>query len=343
MNPCKKQPNKKRPLFLAIAFVCLVACLLPGCKKAQSGTSKTGFYFDTVITITLYGDSSEEAFNECFDLAEKYEDLLSATVEGSDIWNINHSNGAPVPVSDETIALLEKSLAYSKATNGAFDITIGKLSSLWDFKSDRKEIPPESKIRSALSTVGYENIQINGAEVSLKNPDTAIDLGGIAKGYIADRMKEALNGQGITEGIINLGGNILTIGPKASGDPYRIGIQKPFANTGVATATVEITDNSLVSSGVYERYFEADGKIYHHILNPATGYPFENGLLGVTIVTPSSADADALSTSCFALGLEDGMDLIEHTEDAEAVFITEDGTCHLSSGMGEKIPFQEVD
>lgn len=325
------------------AVVCLLMLFaLSGCGQKQEMIQKTDFCLDTVITVTLYDDSAEKQLEECFSLAEKYENLLSTTIKGSDIWNINHGKGTPIKVSDETISLLKKAISYSELSNGAFDITIGALSSLWNFKDNDGTLPSQEDIDSALSTVGYENILIEGNTVTLKNPDTRIDLGGIGKGYIADQMKQYLNDQGIQEGIINLGGNILTVGPKSSGETYKIGIQKPFDLAGNSIASVEITDESLVSSGVYERYFEVDGKRYHHILNPATGYPYENGLSGVTIITSSSADADALSTTCFALGLEDGMELIENTRDAEAIFITEDNQIHKSSGIGTDIPFKKT-
>jgi len=333
---------KKKLVSLGLLFF-LFTILLLGCSRQNDPISKTGFYFDTVITVTLYDSSAASQLEECFSLADKYEDLLSATVENSDIWNINHSNGMAAKVSDETVSLLKKAISYSELSNGAFDITIGKLSSLWNFKNNDGTIPSQDDIDTALKTVGYQSIQIDGNFVTLTNPDTQIDLGGIAKGYIADQMKAYLNQQNITNGIINLGGNILTVGPKASGDSYQIGIQKPFAKDGTSIASVQIMNDSLVSSGVYERYFEKDGVRYHHILNPATGYPYKNGLFGVTIITKSSVDADALSTTCFALGLKKGMELIENTKDTEAIFITEDEKLHTSSGIGTDIPIEAVD
>lgn len=333
---------KKKLISLGLLFF-LFTILFLGCSRQNDPISKTGFYFDTVITVTLYDSSAASQLEECFSLADKYEDLLSATVENSDIWNINHSNGMATKVSDETVSLLKKAISYSELSNGAFDITIGKLSSLWNFKNNDGTIPSQDDIDTALKTVGYQSIQIDGNFVTLTNPDTQIDLGGIAKGYIADQMKAYLNQQNITNGIINLGGNILTVGPKASGDSYRIGIQKPFAKDGTSIASVQIMNDSLVSSGVYERYFEKDGVRYHHILNPATGYPYKNGLFGVTIITKSSVDADALSTTCFALGLKKGMELIENTKDTEAIFITEDEKLHTSSGIGTDIPIEAVD
>ena len=214
-------------------FVCLLSALFfAACQKQDTSVSKTGFYFDTVIKVTLYDADAEPELESCFALADKYEKLLSATKKGSDIWNINHAKGKPVVVSKETISLLQKAIDYSELSDGAFDISIGKLSSLWDFGENKDTVPSQKDINAALPTVDYHNIEISDNTVTLKNPKTQIDLGGIAKGYIADQMKAQLRSDGITEGIINLGGNVLTVGPKKSGDTYKIGIQKPFDDSG---------------------------------------------------------------------------------------------------------------
>ena len=309
-------------------------------NKNNSSISKSGFYFDTIITITLYNTKDEAYLDECFALADKYEHLLSASRPDSDISKINAAGGNPVTVSNETIALLKKGIYYGDLSEGRFDITIGKLSSLWDFSHNDGYIPDEATIQDALSTVDYHNVEINGNTVTLKNPSSSIDLGGIAKGYIADEMKAYLNKQGITSGTINLGGNVLTIGEKTTKEDYKIGIQKPFAEDGEALAAISIKDATVVSSGVYERYFEKNHTIYHHILNPKDGYPYQNDLLGVTIICQNSVDGDGLSTVCFSLGLTDGMKLIESLPDTEAIFITNDNKLHTSSGIGSKIPFE---
>lgn len=336
-RPCFSKNNCFAVLLL------LVPLLLSGCASASSSEpiTKSGFYFDTIITITLYGTTDESLLDDCFSIADTYEHLFSATLSDSEISQINQAGGAPVTVSDETLSLLEKGLEYCERSNGGFDITIGKLSSLWDFSENGSALPDTNAIAAAISTIDYRNILISENEVSLKNPEASIDLGAIAKGYIADRMKEYLNEQGVTEGMINLGGNVLCIGPKQDGSNYRIGIQMPFEDQGAVAAVVEVKDQTVVSSGVYERYIIVDDKLYHHILNPATGYPYENGLLGVSIICQDSVDGDGLSTTCFSLGLEDGMKLIESLPDTEAVFITEDYEFHCSSGIGDTIPFEK--
>lgn len=335
---------KKRNLVLLLLCMIFInfsfGCRLP--SQSESLT-KTGFYFDTVITITLYNCNDESLLDDCFSMAEKYENMFSTTLSDSEISKINQAKGSPVTVSDETIALLKKGLEYCELSNGGFDITIGKLSSLWNFTDNEEgSLPDPDAIADAVSTVNYKNIHISENDVTLSDPETEIDLGGIAKGYIADQMKAYLNENGITSGTINLGGNVLCLGPKSDGSNYRIGIQRPFDTQGTAAAVVEVQGETVVSSGIYERYFERDGTIYHHILNPNTGYPYENQLLGVTIICPNSVDGDGLSTTCFSLGLDDGMDFIETLKDTEAIFITKDYKFHCSSGIGTSIPFEEI-
>lgn len=310
-----------------------------GCNRKQEPITKSGFYFDTIIQITLYHSEQEHFIDECLSMADTYEQYFSATLPQSDVSKINDAKGAPVEVHEETIALLEKGLYYSELSQGGFDITLGALSSLWNFGHNDGILPTEQDIQAALTTIGYPQVKINGTTVSLTNPDTKIDLGGIAKGYIADQMKAYLIQNGVTKGIINLGGNVLCLGPKASGTPYRIGIQKPFVEDGTPIATVEVTDQTVVSSGIYERYFYVGDTLYHHILNPATGYPYNNSLTGITIICNDSVDGDGLSTTCFSLGLEQGMALIESLPDTEAIFITKDNQIQTSSGIGTTIPY----
>jgi len=329
---------KKNRIIFTLSSLLLSAIILSSrCSKSQEPITKTGFYFNTVISITLYDQSQSGLIDDAFQECERYEQLLSRTVEGSDVWNINHSNGSPVTVAPETASLIQTALTYCEQTNGAIDITLAPLSDLWNFSSDEpKSVPADSDIQNCLTHIDYHGIQIDGSTVTLSDPNAAIDLGFIAKGYIADQIKTFLTEKGVRCGIINLGGNVLTIGVKPDHTPYTIGIQKPFDDRNTPITEVTVTDSSVVSSGVYERYFEADGKLYHHILNPATGYPYENQLLGVTILSKSSTEGDGLSTTCFVLGLEKGMDLIESMPDVEALFITDDYELHYSSGFPEK-------
>ena len=302
----------------------LFPLLLSGCSlKTQEPISKTGIYFDTVIQIDIYDSNDTKLLNKCFEYCESFEQTISRTIETSEIYKINHSKGNPVEVSDVTLELLQKGIEYGDLTNGKFDITIAPLMELWDFKNNSGDVPSHDDILEALSHVNYKNIVIDGNKVSLSDPDAAIDLGGIAKGYMADYLKEYLISERIESALINLGGNILTIGSKPDGTPFNLGIQKPFDKQGTAITSVKATDSSVVSSGVYERYFEVNDILYHHILDTTTGYPCDNKLLGVTILSDKSVDGDALSTSCFVLGLEEGQKLIQSLDGVEAIFITE--------------------
>lgn len=296
--------------------------------------SDTGFYFDTVIKITLCGTEDTSILKECFSLMEDYEALLSRTREGSDIWNINHSMGRTVEVAPETADLLEKALCYSELSSGAFDLTIAPVVDLWNFADNKDQIiPAEESIQSALSHVNYQNVMVDGCFVTMKDPESAIDLGAIAKGYIADQLCSFLIKKGITSALINLGGNNLALGTKPGSQPWKIGIKKPFGGESDLAAILSVDGQSVVTSGIYERYFEKDGKIYHHLLDTSTGYPVDNQLQSVTILSDSSADGDALSTVCFTLGLEKGIELIESIPDTEALFISDDGVLHRTSGF----------
>lgn len=325
----------------AVGFT-LIAVFLSGCGTKEP-IRQTGFYFDTVISVTLYDRTKTEELAHCFELADRYEHYFSAKIKDSDISKINDAAGSPVAVHEETLALLEKGLDYARLSQGKFDITIGKLTGLWDFQAESPVVPQPSALKKAVANVDYHKVVIKGNEVTLQNPQSAIDLGGIAKGYIADQMKEYLLSQGVTEGIINLGGNILTIGTKENGDAYTIGIQKPFDETGAPIVSLQVKDQSVVTSGTYERYFEQDGVLYHHILDTENGYPYDNGLVSVSVISKKSVDGDGLSTTCFALGLEKGMELIESQPHTEAIFITSDFELHCTSGIGKEIPMQKVE
>ena len=322
---------------ICISLLVSSVLLMGGCGTSKEPVSQTGFYFDTIVQITVYDETDVNCLENCLKLADKYEKMFSHTIEGSDIWKINHSNGRPVTVSDETIQLLEIALSYCDMTQGRIDITIETASELWDFHGDGSldsgKIPDEKATAEAVSHVDYHNLLIDGNTVTLVDADASISLGFIAKGYIADKIKEYLLSQNVQSAIINLGGNLLAVGSKPDGTPFQFGIQKPFDTQGTPITVLSVSDKSAVSSGVYERYFYQDDILYHHILNPADGYPIQNNLLGVTVLSASSAAGDALSTSCFVLGLDEGMELIESLEDVEAIFITEDYRLHYSGGL----------
>lgn len=314
------------------------ASSLPELTEPLSGSN---FLLNTIVTIQLYDRGTEETIQACFDLCRDYEAKLSRTIETSEISRLNHADTFPVTVSPDTAELLNKALEYSVLSEGAFDLTIAPLTSIWDFTSAAPVKPSDDAITEALRHIGYQDVRIDGCDVTFTDPNTAIDLGAIAKGYIADRIKDYLLSQGVRSAVINLGGNVLCVGGKPDGSGFRIGIQKPFENRNETIAIVEINDRSVVSSGIYERFFKEDGVLYHHILNPATGYPYESDLTAVTILSKESVDGDGLSTTCFALGLEKGLALINSLPDVDAVFITDDYELHYSDGFAEHVKIIE--
>ena len=309
--------------------------LLSGCSGLPRERSQTytDTLFDTVISVQIFDSVDEDVLEGCEKLCKKYDSMFSNKIEDSEISRINSAGGNPVEVSKETIKLIKKGIYYSEMSDGAFDITIAPVSSLWDFKAETPSVPSPEAIAEAVSHVNYENIIIRDNTVKLTDPHAGIDLGAIAKGYIADRIKDYLEEEGVRHAMINLGGNVLAMGSKLDGSDYNIGIQEPFDETGEPITSVKISDKSVVTSGIYQRYFKADGKIYHHILDPNTGYPCENNLYSVTILTDSSLTADALSTTCFLLGYDRGMKLINQLDNVDAVFITNDNQIHYSKNF----------
>ena len=342
-----RQSIREWILLFLVPLLLSVALCLSSCGQKKEPVIKSGFYFDTVITITLYGESEALAplFDEVFTLCAHYEAMLSRTVKDSDIAKINEAAGTPVTVHPETISLLQTACFYAELTNGLVDPTVTPLLLLWGFGDagtsvplSAPSIPPDADaLAEACSHVDHHSIVIDeqAGTVMLTDPHAAIDLGFIAKGYIADRIRDYLISQNVASAIINLGGNVLCIGEKPDHSPYRVAVRYPFGGAEDVITTLSVRDQSVVTSGVYERFIELDGVQYHHILHPQTGYPVENGLLSVTIVTDSSTDADALSTACFVLGLTDGMTLIESLDRTEALFITDDYELHYSSGLQE--------
>lgn len=314
-----------------------MAGLLGGCgapKKSAEPLRKSDFLLNTFVTITVYDKDEEELLEEAMELCRDYERKFSKTIEGSEIYQINHREAGvqKMEVSDATAEMIEKGLAFSRMSEGAFDLTIEPLSSLWNFSGEVKYLPDPEAIEEAVRRVDYRQIEVEGNQVYFYGDQVHIEPGAVAKGYIADRLKDFLTERGVESGLIDLGGNILCIGERPDKTPFKIGLQKPFFDRKETAAVLNIRDQSVVTSGVYERCFELDGVNYHHLLDPKTGYPYDNGLLSVTIVSDLSVDGDGLSTTCFSLGLEKGMELVNSLEGVYAYFITEDYEIHCSEG-----------
>ena len=319
---------------LLIINLLLIISMFSGCTKfTNNQINVSGQYFDTAVSITIYGGTKDVA-DKCKDICSKYENMFSNKIDSSEISmiNINSAKGNWTSVSKDTLELIKKGIEFGNISNGLFDITIGEVSQLWDFK-DGNNLPDPATIKEKISNVNYKNIEIDGNNVRLSNPNAKLDLGGIAKGYIADKLKEYLLSQNIDSALINLGGNVLLVGSKFDGSNFRIGIQKPFEESGETILVVNTHDKSIVTSGTYERYFYKDNKLYHHILDTHTGYPVENDLCSVTIISDSSMMGDGLSTTAFLMGLNDGLNYIESLENTEAIFIDKDLKIHTTTGL----------
>ncbi|MBQ6374098.1 MAG: FAD:protein FMN transferase [Clostridia bacterium] len=319
---------------LSVAVITTAVLAFPAGSKAEAKKeTSVGFYLDTVITLTAYVEDVavlNDALAEC----GRYEDLLSRTKEGSDVWRINHAEGAAVRVSDETIEILRTAQSVSELSGGTFDVTIAPVSTLWNFTTEPMEVPDAEAIAEAAGFVDYRKISIDGNDITL--PDgMMIDLGGIAKGWIADAVKHYLEERGVKSGILSFGGNIVAIGVKPDGTPWKVGIQDIDRPTGSYMLVAQNFGGSTVTSGIYERGFESDGVYYHHILDPDTGWPVQNELASVTIFSESSMWGDALATAAFSLGTEAGLQLIESLDGIEAVFIARDRKATYSSGAGD--------
>lgn len=314
----------------------LMLCLtLGGCAPRER--TEQAYLLNTIVRLTLFG-ADDALFDDCFSLIREAEATLSRTLPSSEIARLNTRETDSV--SPETAALIADALALAEITGGAFDPTIGGVSALWDFTAATPTIPDADALAAACACVGYAGVQIDGTTVTFASPDTRLDLGAIAKGEIADRVTALLRGRGVEHAILNLGGNVVVIGGRPDGEAYRVGVQDPASETGEPLLSVAVRDGSVVTSGIYHRGFTVDGQYYHHILDPRTGWPCDNELASVTILSRSSRQGDGLSTACMLLGLNAGLALIEATDGVEAIFVTRTGEVICSSGVEDNYVLQ---
>ena len=289
----------------------------------------TVFAFDTVSDIEAY--CPQDVLDEVEDRLRYFEGIFSRTVVGSDVYAINHADGMPTEVSPETAEVIAEALRYAELSDGLFDITIGAVTQLWDFKNG--VVPDSQALARALEHVDWRGVGVRGTVVTLTDPYAAIDLGGIAKGYIADDVARLLRERGCESALINLGGNTYALGTRPDGTPWSVGLQDPGKARGTVYAQVQASDLSIVASGIEERGFEKDGVYYHHLLDPRTGMPVANGTASVTIASARSVDGDACSTIAFLLGAEEGLAFIEEQPGIEALFIGTDESSAASKGF----------
>ena len=309
--------------------------LLPTAEAAGGDkTTGYGWYFDTLVTMTLYR-ADANALNDALAACARYEQMLSKTIEGSDVWRINHANGQTVTVSPETWEILRRAKEISAATGGAFSITIAPISAMWDFTGGTKRMPTDAERTAALPLVDDSAIVLGEGYTVTVPAGVQIDLGGIAKGYIADQLAVLLAPR-CMGAIISLGGNTYVVGDKPDGSYNTIGVQDPFSFTGNLEGVIVCKNISAVTSGTYERGFRgADGRWYHHILDPKTGLPADTDLVSATLLMESSMSADALATAFIVVGSDRALELAAEMG-VDAVFITTDGRVLTTEGFVEK-------
>ena len=352
----REEPMRHKNTLTVIINTFLLIFLLSSCGQSSGAPEPVmgdGYYLDTVCSVSIYrmadadgtvrdaSEISEEAqavIDESFDLCSGLEAKISRTRKDSDISRLNSAEGEWVDVSDDTRELIQKGMEYSYSSDGGFDITVGGVTEQWDFHAPEGEakIPDEDTLAEAVKHINYRNIAIEGNRVRLTDPETKLDLGGIAKGYIGDRMTELLESKGVTSAVINLGGNVICIGGKTDEDGFAIGVEAPFSDRTEIIGKIDARDKTLVTSGVYERQIEVDGKRYHHILDTGTGWPVSTDLDAVTLIADKgrSGDIDALSTICLIKGADEGMEFIEKQDGVEGVFVLSDGSIRTTDGAG---------
>lgn len=326
---------------LALLLILLVSFLSACSNNAAPAEplSKTEVHLGTPCTITIYDKASADVFDKIFKRLTEIEDKMTINKgTNSEVELVNSKAGVDyVKVSADTYNVIKTGKEYSGLSGGRFDITIGPLVKLWNIgpENPSPKVPAKSDIDAVKKLTDYNKILLNDAEkkVMLKDKNMKIDLGGIAKGYAADECIRILKENKVKHAIVNLGGNVFTLGRKLDGTDWNIGIQNPFGERDSYIGVLKASDKTIVTSGIYERYFEENGKRYHHILDPKTGYPVENELVGISIIADKSINADALSTSVFSMGLENGMKFVETQKNIEAIFITKDSEVYITSGL----------
>jgi thiamine biosynthesis lipoprotein len=339
--------NKKNISLALIISMVLCMFLFSACEKKEKKDikiSRNGFFLDTFIDISLYDTTDEKLLDGCFEILKDIENKMSRHDKDSEISKINNKAGKSyTKVSDDVYYVIKKSLEFSNLSNGNFDITIGKLASLWNIGNKDAKVPSKEDIQEALKYINYKDIKIkeNTNMVKLDKKDMIIDLGGIAKGYASDKIKNYLQSKNIKRAIINLGGNICVIGEKSNNTPWNIGIQNPFNNRGDYLGVLKVKNKSVITSGIYERFLEYKGKKYHHILSPFDGYPIQNELVSVSIISYDGIDCDALSTSLFALGKDKGLKLANELKNIDAIFVTKDKQIYLTDDIKDKFILNE--
>ena len=328
----QKGYGMKRSWFLIVLCLPLLLC---GC--AQKSAEREFFAMDTVMQLCAYGPAAEDALAQAEAEIYRLEGVLSCRDEQAALARLNETGGGTA--GEETAALLQTALTLCEQTGGAYDPALGALSEAWGFSTGAYRVPEPDALAEAMQSSGAGLVQLDGISVTLTN-GAQLDLGGIAKGYAAGRVRTILREAGVTSAIISLGGNVAAVGKKPDGSAWTVGLQDPDRPEAYF-GTVSIEDACVVTSGAYQRYFEENGQLYHHIIDPATGRPAESGLTSVTVVADGAAGngtmCDALSTALFVMGEDRALELWRSgVYDFDLILVTEDGRLLATAGIADR-------
>ncbi len=327
-------------------FILIVTLLfLVGCSRKEKIQTREEFLMNTISKIQLYDTSDTEVLDRVYQRLFDIEKTMSKTIPTSDISRINKNAGQDyVRVNKDTYEVIERAFDFAQLTEGSFDPTIGPLVDLWkitESEDSRTWLPDDDEIKRMASLVDYREVDLKNGEVYLRKPNMKLDLGGIAKGYGADEARRIIREQGVESALVDLGGNIYAVGEKPNGDAWKIGIKNPDAGPNDYLGIVSVKDRSVVTSGGYERYFEVGGKVYHHIINPKTGYPATSGIKSVSIISTSSTDGDTLATAVYVMGLDRAKDLIRDLPDIGFILLTDDNVLYISRNLEDKFELKD--
>lgn len=336
----------KKKVSAIIALMLFFVILVTGCSGKQTTAVKINkepfseeqFLLGTYIKIRVYDEGKEAVLKKAFARIKELGDKITVNQKGSEVDEINQQAGIkPVKVSDDIYPLLKRAYEYSEDSQGGFDMAIGPITQLWHIGFDDARKPSQQEIDQALKLVDYRKVKLNDEDktVFLEEKGMQLDLGAIAKGFITDEVVKVLREDDVTTAVVDLGGNIYVLGhsPRGEKEDWNVGIQDPNNARNTVIGTIKESNKTVVTSGIYERFLKVDGKTYHHLFDPRTGYPFENDIAGVTIITKKSIDGDGLSTAVFAMGVKKGLEYAENLENVDTIFVTKEDKVYVSKDI----------
>ena len=328
---------------IEIAALICILLTLGGCKSETDtiqektvSCTRDVFAMDTYMDMTAYGENAEKSRDDAENRILQLESELSATSETSEIWKIDHSNGNNVKMSDDTAEVIDQTLKMCEKTYGCLDITVYPVLKEWGFTTGDYKIPDKTKINKLLNNVGYSKVKTDSNNIQLAN-DVQIDLGAVAKGYTGDKILDIMRSYEVESAIVNLGGNVQTLGKKPDGSDWKVAVRDPF-HPETDMCVLEIADKAVITSGNYERFFIGeDGRRYCHIIDPFDGYPADNGYVSVTVIGSSGIICDALSTAVFVAGLDKASKIMKDFTDYDFIVVSEDEKIYYTDGISEHL------